>query len=195
MVSPLPRSPARSSVAGDWTDAQRLLVKKAHDIAVRAHQGQTDKAGRPYIGHLSRVAAYLATSHGPVPAAPPEAVAAGWLHDVVEDTPTTLDDLARQGLPPDLIAIVDAVTKRDAETTGAYARRIATNPLAVLVKRADVRDNADTRRLVQLDPATRARLKTKYQQFLAILDQAVATQDPARSERAEPLVAPVETVG
>jgi len=179
MASALPRSPSRTSLAGDWTDAQRLVVKKAHDIAVRAHQGQTDKAGRPYIGHPSRVAAYLATSHGPIPAAPPEAVAAGWLHDVVEDTPTTLDDLARQGLPSEVIAIVEAVTKRSGETTTAYALRIAANPLAVQVKRADVRDNADTRRLAQLDPATRARLRTKYHQFLAILDQAVAARGAA----------------
>jgi len=150
-----------------------MLVKRAHDIAVRAHLGQKDKAGHPYIGHPSRVAAYLATSHGPAPAAPPEAVAAGWLHDVVEDTPTTLEDLLRQGIPAEVVDVVGAVTAREGETVTDYARRIAANPLAVLVKRADLRDNGETRRLAQLDDATRARLRVKYRQFMALLDQAV----------------------
>jgi len=177
----MPRSQShpieRSGADVDWTDAQRLVVKRAHDVAVRAHQDQTDKARRSYIGHPSRVAAYLATSHGPQPAAAPEVIAAGWLHDVVEDTPTTLDDLARMGIPPSVLAIVDAVTKRADESPSEYAVRIAAHPGAVLVKRADLHDNTDGRRMALLDQTTRARLTFKYRQFSRLLDQAVAAQD------------------
>ncbi|MCL2315961.1 MAG: HD domain-containing protein [Actinomycetia bacterium] len=165
-----------TAVVTDWTDAQRLLVKRAHDIAVRAHEGQKDKAGHPYIGHPSRVAAYLATAHGHIPAAPPEAVAAGWLHDVIEDTPTSLEDLRRQGIPDSVIAIVDAVSLREGESPAEYAARIAANPLAVQVKRADLRDNGDKHRLAQVDTATRARLTVKYADFVALLNEAVRRQ-------------------
>ncbi|MCL1841178.1 MAG: HD domain-containing protein [Propionibacteriaceae bacterium] len=171
-----PHPIGRGGTEVDWTDAQRLLVKRAHDVAVRAHQEQTDKAGHAYIGHPSRVAAYLATSHGPQPAAQPEVVAAGWLHDVVEDTPTTLDDLLRMGIPPDVVAIVDALTKRPGETPAEYALRIAASPSAVQVKRADLRDNADGRRMAQLDPMTRNRLTLQYRQFARLLDQAVSSR-------------------
>jgi (p)ppGpp synthase/HD superfamily hydrolase len=166
----------RGTTDVDWTDAQRLVVKRAHDVAVRAHQEQTDKAGHSYVGHPSRVAAYLATAHGPQPAAAPEVVAAGWLHDVVEDTPMTLDDLARMGIPPEVVTIVDAVTKRPGETPAEYATRIAAHPGAVLVKRADLHDNVDGRRMAALDHTTRARLTLKYHQFARMLDQAVAAR-------------------
>jgi len=170
-----PHPVGRGGTDIDWTDAQRLVVKRAHDVAVRAHMDQTDKAGHAYIGHPSRVAAYLATSHGPQPAAPPEVVAAGWLHDVVEDTTTTLEDLLKMGIPADVVAIVDAVTRRPGETLAEYAIRIATSPSAVMVKRADLRDNADGRRMAQLDQATRTRLTLQYRQFVQLLDQAVAS--------------------
>ena len=155
-----------------------MLVKRAHDIAVRAHSGQKDKAGHAYIGHASRVAAYLATSQGTT-MVPPEVVAAGWLHDVVEDTELTLDDLMGMGLPEDVVGIVEAVTTREGETALAYASRIAANPAAVLVKRADLRDNSDSRRMAQLDAETRARLRAKYRQFMALLDQAVQAREAA----------------
>jgi hypothetical protein len=160
----------------DWTDAQRLVVKRAHDVAIRAHQEQTDKSGHSYVGHPSRVAAYLATSHGPQPAAPPEVVAAGWLHDVIDDTSTTLDDLLRMGIPPEVVSIVDAVTKRTGESPSEYAVRIAASPGAVLVKRADLHDFVDGRRMTGIDHTTRARLTLRYHQFARLLDQAVAAR-------------------
>jgi hypothetical protein len=71
-----------------------------------------------------------------------------WLHDIVEDTWVTLEDLRRAEYPPAVIATVDAMTRRDGEVYRAYIRRLAGNPLARIVKRADLRDNlAEARRL------------------------------------------------
>ena len=57
--------------------------ERARQFAVEAHAGQTDKAGRPYVEHLQRVAEAL----------PEHLQAAGWLHDVIEDTPVDAETL------------------------------------------------------------------------------------------------------
>lgn len=141
------------------------VVQVAQRIAEAAHASQLDKAGRPYIDHPRRVATRL-TATG----APAEAIAAGWLHDVLEDTDTTAQDLSAVGVPPETIAAVQAVTKRSGETAEDYAVRIASTPLAVEVKRADLADNSDVHRLALLDDATRIRLTKKYTQMRALLD-------------------------
>lgn len=143
------------------------LVEAASRLAHLAHDGQVDKAGRDYVGHPGRVAEHVAAAGGP-----PEAVAAGWLHDTVEDTWVSLEFLAQAGFPDVVIQAVDAVTKRAGEPTEDYARRIATNPVGVIVKRADLADNTDPGRLSQLEPSTRARLEAKYAAFTDQLDTA-----------------------
>lgn len=129
------------------------LVQLAREIATRAHQGQTDKAGAPYITHPARVAARVAGD--------PKAEMVAWLHDVVEDTSVTLDDLARD-FPADVVSAVDAITRRPDEDPGAYYRRVAADPLALKVKYADLDDNSAPDRLALLDPETRDRLLEKY---------------------------------
>jgi len=113
-------------------------IEKAIEIAAREHAGDTDKAGSPYIFHPLRLMFAVET--------PFEKMAAV-LHDVVEDTPVSLDDLEQEGFHQDVIAAVDALTKREGETRLAAAARAAENPIARVVKLADVTDNMDIGRI------------------------------------------------
>ncbi len=130
-------------------------VAEARAIAEAAHAGQLDKAGRPYMEHVSRVAnavSRLGEDH--------ELVAL--LHDVVEDTKATFDDLARLRVPPRILAALDAITKRAGEPYDFSVSRAAADPLARAVKLADNADNSREDRLVLLDPRTAAGLRDKY---------------------------------
>lgn len=128
------------------------MVDRAKELATSAHQGQVDKAGNSYIDHPARVAAVLVDD---------EAIASAWLHDVVEDTNVTLDQLAEQ-FPPNVVDAVDALTKRADESRAQYYERVRTNPIALTVKLADINDNSDPERLSRLDQPTRERLEAKY---------------------------------
>lgn len=138
------------------TGSPPLTLARAIAIAEVAHAGQVDKAGLPYIGHIHRVIGHL-----PAEATDEHRIVAA-LHDVVEDCPMTLEDLAAEGLPARLVASVDAMTRRDGEPSSPYYSRVAADPVALVVKRADLADNTDPDRLAALDPATRERLEEKY---------------------------------
>lgn len=114
-----------------------VTVEDAISLAVRAHAGQKDRYGQPYILHVIRVAARVFD--------PPAQMAAA-LHDVVEDTAVTLDELRLMGYPEPVLAAVECLTRRDSETYEEFIERIAPNPLAVRVKLADLEDNMDLRR-------------------------------------------------
>lgn len=129
------------------------LVELARGIAIGGHAGQFDKGGKPYIGHPARIQARFRDSSRKILA---------WLHDVVEDTDVTLDDLRVAGFPEDLVAQVDALTHRKSEPRVDYYRRILAWPLARDVKLADIDDNSDPARLRYLDEPTQARLRGKY---------------------------------
>lgn len=139
------------------------LVARAERIARAAHRLQVDKAGRPYAEHPARVAAAFPSD--------PAAAAVAWLHDVVEDTPVTLDDLRRHGFPEPLVAAVDAMTRRAHEPRDDYYARVAADPVALRVKRADIADNSGPERLGLLDPPTQARLRAKYAHALDALER------------------------
>lgn len=132
-------------------DRPQVLVARA--IAIAAHAGQTDKSGAAYIGHPARVAGQVTSV---------DAKAAGWLHDVVEDTPVTFDDLRAAGLPDVVVDAVDALTRRDGEQPDDYYARVAADPVAYEVKQADMADNANPSRLAKLDPQVADRLGRKY---------------------------------
>lgn len=145
-----------------WRD----LVTEAKALAARAHTGQLDKVGAPYIGHPERVAGHVKQHAAKEDLQAARAVA--WLHDVVEDTPVTLGDLERQ-FPAEIVAAVDAMTKRPGEDLDTYYRRVASNKLARAVKNADLDDNTDPERTAQLDSSTRQRLATKYSYARSVL--------------------------
>lgn len=135
------------------------LTDRAREIATRAHHGQTDKTGADYIDHPRRVANRVRHYAEAEQLEATQVVA--WLHDVVEDTPVTLEDLSAE-FPREVVAGVDAMTKRADEDRDAYYTRVAADPLARLVKQADLDDNTDPARTALLDADTHARLERKY---------------------------------
>ncbi|KXX58406.1 HD domain-containing protein [Rhodococcus sp. LB1] len=143
---------------------RRSIAQLAEQIASAAHDGQVDKAGQPYIAHPARVAARVGGDE--------RAVAAAWLHDVVEDSDVTLADL-EESFPVEVTAAVDALTRRGGEDPADYYARVRQVPLALTVKLADLADNSDPQRLAQLDAATRDRLTAKYARARAELTASV----------------------
>lgn len=136
------------------------IVERAKELAHRAHAGQVDKAGRPYIEHVARVAAAVSDD--------PEAEAVAWLHDVVEDRP----DLAHEvwdWFPVSVKHAVDNVTRMPKEPVERYYSAVRCNALSLRVKLADIADNSDETRLALLDDKTAARLQRKYAKAIKAL--------------------------
>ncbi|MBD0689097.1 HD domain-containing protein [Streptomyces sp. CBMA123] len=143
---------------------QYLSLSEVEAVARRAHQGQVDKNGHPYAEHIAAVAGGTAARGGS------EAqIAAGWLHDTVEDDRLSREWLAGAALPDETKAIVDALTRRPDEPVEAYTARILATPGALLVKRADLAHNSDPARLATLDQATAERLAAKYARMRELL--------------------------
>ena len=110
------------------------LVVKALAVAQEAHTGQKDKNGKPYILHPIRVADSL-KDHGE------ETQAAGLLHDVIEDTDLTIEDLHLMKFPLNVIFLVEILTKKDDVSYKDYVYNIGWTPQAIIIKIADIMDN------------------------------------------------------
>jgi (p)ppGpp synthase/HD superfamily hydrolase len=136
-------------------------LDEALELAELHHSGQVDKAGQPYIGHISRVVDAVDT---------PEEKLAAALHDLLEDTDVTAADLLTDGCPPEIVRVVKALTRGDDESYEDFVRRAAQDPIARVVKRADVADNADEARLALLPTGQAARLRAKYARAAKLLD-------------------------
>lgn len=134
-------------------------VESALEIAAAAHAGQIDKAGQPYILHPIRV--MLSVKNGD------ERIAAV-LHDTVEDTHVTFDDLVSAGFSAAVIDAVRALTKTDGESRIEAAFRAVRDPIARQVKLADVSDNMDLSRIPSPTEKDYARLE-EYKQAREIL--------------------------
>lgn len=135
------------------------FVAVARNVAMLAHIDQVDKAGRPYFEHPERVVARIAERVG---YGCDEALQVAYLHDVIEDTPVTLEMLRELGFSEEVVAAVDAMTKRKRESTEDYFGRVNRLQLSRIVKDADLQDNSDPERLALLDEPTRVRLIKKY---------------------------------
>jgi len=147
------------------------LVEAAVALARRAHDGQRDKAGAPYIGHPLRIMARMDTDA--------ERIAAV-LHDVVEDSrdsaaPITFAELEAMDLPAEAIVAVRLLTRTDDGTDpaayDAYIEAILADPIARKVKLADVEDNLDLTRLPAITEKDEQRL-AKYRRTRARLLRA-----------------------
>jgi GTP diphosphokinase / guanosine-3',5'-bis(diphosphate) 3'-diphosphatase len=134
-------------------------LERAIQIAAKAHTGQLDKAGQPYILHPLRLMFAVNDMNEKIAAV---------LHDVVEDTPVTLEDLLSEGFSQDIVDAVEALTKREGESRLEAATRAAQNKIALVVKLADVNDNMDLKRIPNLTEKDFMRLK-EYQQVKALL--------------------------
>lgn len=124
-------------------------------FAARAHAGQVDLIGVPYVEHVRAVAAGLEPFGE-------ELVMAGLLHDVIEDTAWTAERLRAAGIPDRVVAVVEAVTNRPDLSYEAKLHLIARDPDATLVKIADNAHNSRQDRAAELPPARRERLAAKY---------------------------------
>ena len=113
-------------------------IEDAIALAVQAHRGQKDRAGAPYILHPLRMMFRVETDAEKMAAV---------LHDVVEDSAWTLDDLRARGFPPEVVDAVDHLTRRESESYEDFVERAAAHPVARAVKLADLEDNLDVRRI------------------------------------------------
>ncbi len=124
-------------------------VEDAILLAAQTHRGQVDKVGQPYILHLLRVMLSVETEQEQMVAV---------LHDLVEDTSYTLDDLRALGYSEAVVEALDCVTRRPEETYEEFILRASANPLARRVKLADLEDNMDIRRLPVVSEKDQERL-------------------------------------
>lgn len=137
------------------------LVERAKALAYRAHAGQVDKAGRPYIEHVARVAA--AVSDDPV------AEAVAWLHDVIEECGEEFDREIDIDFSGNINLIVGYLTRDASVGEDEYYSMISKNRIARRVKLADIADNSSEERLSLLDEKTAARLRRKYAKAIKAL--------------------------
>lgn len=135
------------------------LLEKAIEIALRAHAGQKCKDGTPYVLHPLRIMTRMGTDE--------ERIAAV-LHDVVEDSEVTLDDLRAAGFPENVLAVVKLLTHEEGVSYEDYVERLKTHPVARRIKVADLEDNSDIRRLSGIEEKDIERLR-KYHRAWQIL--------------------------
>lgn len=136
-------------------------LERAIEIAARAHAGQTDQGGAPYILHPLRLMLSVQGEADRMAAV---------LHDVIEDTPLTAVDLRREGFSTEVVDAVIALTKLKGEKRLDAARRLAPNQVARRVKLADLRDNMDLTRLGRTPTEKDLMRLQEYQQVKALLE-------------------------
>lgn len=138
-----------------------FTLEDAIEIAVRAHKGQKDWSGWPYVTHPLRLMTRMETEELKILAV---------LHDVVEDTDVTLEQLAEFGMTLDLVTALRLLTRTDEFKTPAgyhaYVVRLSTNQLARKVKIADLEDNMDIKRMPRpTEKKDVARLASYYEHW------------------------------
>lgn len=135
-------------------------TKKAMRLAFEAHAGQLDKCGVPYVSHPLHLAEQMPDE---------DCTVAALLHDVVEDTDYTMEDLRRMGFPPRALEAVALLTHDAAEPYLDYVARVKQNPVARTVKLADLRHNSDLSRLDAVTEEDLARVE-KYAAAIQLLE-------------------------
>lgn len=135
------------------------MLEKAMILAATAHMGQLDKGGNPYILHPVRVMLGCKTIEQKIVA---------MLHDTLEDSDLTADDLFIEGFPKIIVDAVVCLTRKADQDYMEYVQGVAKNPLATAVKLSDLADNMDLNRLPGLTPRDFQRLERylRAKQFL-----------------------------
>jgi (p)ppGpp synthase/HD superfamily hydrolase len=128
------------------------LIETSLQIALRAYAGKTDKAGREYILHPLRVMAKMNTDLER---------SGALLHDVIEDSEISAEQLLAEGIPAEVVEAVRCLTRKEGEDYMEFVARAKRNTIAAKVKIADIEDNIDVLRLAALDEADLARVR-KY---------------------------------
>ena len=137
------------------------LTRKVLSICFDAHKDQRDKSGAPYVFHPFHLAEQMTDEY---------TVCTALLHDVVEDTDTTLEDLRSEGFPEEVLEALALLT-HDADTPYMdYVKRLKHNPIARAVKLADLAHNSDPTRLEVMDEWALARAE-KYHEAIKLLSE------------------------
>ena len=136
------------------------LFERAIMIATKAHAGQKDKAGAPYLLHVLRVMMTVEKMDEKIVAL---------LHDVVEDSEVSIEELANERFPKKILKAVELLTKTEKKTYEDYIQEIKNNDLARVVKLADLKDNMNISRLKALTENDKLRIK-KYRAAYKILN-------------------------
>ena len=139
------------------------LTKKAMRIAFEAHKDQTDKNGMPYIYHPIHLAEQMSDE---------VATCVALLHDVIEDTDMTFEQMEAAGFTPEIIAALRVMTHDENVPYMDYVAEIKKNAIATKVKLADLKHNSDLTRLDDVDENAMIRVE-KYKQAMDLL-----TADP-----------------
>ena len=135
------------------------MTKKALCIAYKAHEGQVDKTGIPYIFHPFHLAESMTDENSTIVAL---------LHDVIEDTDWTIDDLEKEGFNEDILTALKLMTHNPAEPYMDYISRLSTCPVARQVKLADLYHNSDQTRVENPDEKMLKRWE-KYDRTIQLL--------------------------
>ena len=135
------------------------MLEKAIAIAVEAHRGQLDKAGKIYILHPMRIM---------LRGQDETQMITGILHDVVEDTPVTIEMLRLEGFSEEVLAALECITKHIGEDYGHFIDRVLTNPLATQVKLYDIEDNMNRDRIPYPTAKDEARF-AKYEKYHKVI--------------------------
>lgn len=138
------------------------LIEKSLAIALRAHTGVVDKAGRAYILHPIRIMTKMTTDIE---------MSVALLHDVIEDSDMTAADLLAEGIPDEVVTAVLCLTKQADETYQDFVLRAKQNPIAKKVKIADIEDNLNVLRISNLTDKDLARI-AKYHAAWYVLNDA-----------------------
>lgn len=152
-------------------------IENALNIAIHAHDNTLDKAGKPYILHplavmMSKTPEILGVTNSPTRAFTPDEMCVAILHDVKEDCDTVYwEDICEIfSNYPEIIAAIDAISKRKNETLDDYYKRVKNNEMALRVKLADMEHNMSYERIFCIDSKeTRERLIRKYHKGYSIL--------------------------
>lgn len=149
-------------------------LERALAIATLAHAGQQDKAGEPYILHPLRMMLKLESE---------EERQTALLHDVLEDTTVTLEDLQEAGFSDAVLEAVQLLTRQPKETRMEAAQRAAQNPLALRVKLADNADNLNPKRIPEPDEDDLVRMREyrRIRRFLLQELKKVTEQDEEKT--------------
>lgn len=135
------------------------LTEKALGICLAAHAEQVDLAGNPYYEHPVHLAEQMDDE---------ATTCAALLHDVIEDTDTTLDDITLAGMPDAVVEAVGLLTHKRGTPYMDYIEGLADNPIAKKVKLADLEHNSDLSRLPEVTERDLKRIE-KYKRAIELL--------------------------
>ena len=139
--------------------SKQPMLELALSLAKKAHRGQFDKAGVDYIEHPIYIASQVCTE---------DEKAVALLHDVIEDSPFTAEELLQAGLPETVVTAVQVLTKKKGQDYQTYLENVKSNSLARFVKLADLKHNSDLSRLSSVTDKDLERLE-KYKKAIDYL--------------------------